>query len=210
MEIHFEARVTRELVEREAPEVVLVATGSTPRRDGIQLARPETTVAGLGHAHVHTSRDVFADGFEPGGRALVVDEPGHYEAVGVAEWLLAAGSEVVLASRFQSLCPLLDLTLQTEVSLARLHATGRFRLLPRRALVAVEAEHATLVDLDTGAAEHEPADRVVLVSPPLPETTLGEALAGLGCALHVVGDARGPRFLQAAVAEAHHVALSLD
>jgi 2,4-dienoyl-CoA reductase-like NADH-dependent reductase (Old Yellow Enzyme family) len=207
--IHLGSAVDRELVEREAPDVVLVATGSTPRRDGLQIARPDAPAAGVDRAHVYSSREVFAEGLPAVDRALVVDELGHYEAAGVAEFLLAAGSEVLLASRFQSLMPLLDLTLQTEATLARLHSSGRFQLAARRALVSVEAKTARLVDLDTGVEETQPADCVVLVAPPLPNTAVAEALDGLGCEVHLIGDARGPRFLQAAVHEAHHVARQL-
>ena len=87
--------------------------------------------------------------------------------------------------------------------------TGRFRLSPRRALASVGDGEAVLIDLDTEREETVETDAVVLASPPLPRTGLLGDLRELGCEVRVVGDARGPRFLQAAVHEAHHVARRL-
>jgi hypothetical protein len=142
----------------------------------------------------------------PAATALVLDDLGHYEAIGAAEHLLAAGCSVTFASRFERLAPLLDVTLQTEPALARLHATHRFRFLGRQELVRAGGGRALLRSLDGGGDEEVPAELVVLVAGPLPDRALADALAGLGVEVHVVGDARGPRYLQAAIHEAHHAA----
>jgi 2,4-dienoyl-CoA reductase-like NADH-dependent reductase (Old Yellow Enzyme family) len=203
------SRVDRALVLREAPDAVIVATGSRARRDGLQAARPGTRVAGLEGARACTSRELLAGEVAPAATALVLDDLGHYEAVGAAEHLLAAGSRVVFASRFERLMPLLDTTLQTEPTLARLQSTGRFRFRGRQELVAVGGGRARLRSLDGGGDEEVPAEVVVLVAGSLPERSLADALGGAAFPVLVVGDARGPRYLQAAIHEAHHAAREL-
>ncbi len=209
VEVRLGSRVDRALVAREAPDAVIVATGSRPRSDGLQAALPGLRVDGLEGARTCSSRELLAGEVAPARRALVLDDVGHYEAVAAAEFLLASGSQVTFASRFERLMPLLDLTLQTEPTLARLQSTGRFRFRGRQALVQVGAGRARLRSLDGGGQEEIPAELVVLVAGSLPDHALADELAGLGCRTLVVGDARGPRYLQAAIHEAHHAARGL-
>jgi hypothetical protein len=68
---------------------------------------------------------------------------------------------------------------------------------------------ALLRPLDGGPEEELAAELVVLVAGSLPERSLADALAELDCKVLVVGDARGPRYLQAAIHEAHHAARRL-
>jgi len=209
VEVRLGSRVDRALVVREAPDTVIIATGSRARTDGLQAACPGARVAGLEAARVCSSRELLAGEVAPAATALVLDDVGHYEAVGAAEFLLAAGSSVTFASRFERLMPLLDLTLQTEPSLARLQSTGRFRFRGRQRLVQVGGGRALLRSLDGGRDEDVAAELVVLVAGSLPDRSLSDALAGAGCRILVVGDARGPRYLQAAIHEAHHAARGL-
>jgi NADPH-dependent 2,4-dienoyl-CoA reductase/sulfur reductase-like enzyme len=209
VEVRLGSRVDRALVAREAPDAVIVATGSRARADGLQTARPATRVVGLEGARACTSRELLSGEAPRASSALVLDDLGHYEAVGAAEFLLAAGARVTLASRFERLMPLLDLTLQTEPTLARLHATRRFHFRGRQELVAVAAGRARLRSLDGAGEEEVAAELVVLVAGGLPERALADELAGLACEVLLVGDARGPRYLQAAIHEAHHAARAL-
>jgi 2,4-dienoyl-CoA reductase-like NADH-dependent reductase (Old Yellow Enzyme family) len=209
VEVRLGSRVDRALVAREAPDAVIVATGSRARTDGLQAACPGARVDGLEGARVCSSRELLEGRVEPAATALVLDDVGHYEAVGAAEFLLAAGGSVTFASRFERLMPLLDLTLQTEPTLARLHSTGRFRFHGRQRLVRVGGGRALLRSLDGGRDEDVAAELVVLVAGSLPERSLADALVGAGCKVLVVGDARGPRYLQAAIHEAHHAVRGL-
>jgi len=54
-----------------------------------------------------------------------------------------------------------------------------------------------------------PADVVVFVSANRPNRGLYDALLGKGPAVNVVGDANAPRFLEAAVHEAHRIAAAI-
>ena len=103
--IRLRSMVDPDVVAELAPDEVVVATGSSPRRDGFQLSTPVTAVPGHDLPHVFTSWDVF--GF--GGRAtlespaVVFDDTGTFEAVSVADALLAAGLKVTMIGRNQAI-----------------------------------------------------------------------------------------------------------
>ncbi|MFM7093734.1 MAG: NADH:flavin oxidoreductase, partial [Actinomycetota bacterium] len=105
MRIHLGTFADPDTITAEKPDEVIVATGSTPRRDGFQLSTPSTPVSGADLPHVYTSWDVF--GF--GGRAeincdcFVYDDTGTFEAISVADALIDAGAKVTMVSRYDSL-----------------------------------------------------------------------------------------------------------
>ena len=66
-----ESRVDAVLVRELAPDVVVVAAGGTPRRDGFQLHDPDKVVPGTELEHVFTVVDVFRDRVVDRGRVLV-------------------------------------------------------------------------------------------------------------------------------------------
>ena len=72
-----------------APDAVIVATGSTPRRDCFQTLRPWGPPDGFDPGRARTSWDVMG-GAETGGTVVILDEVGHYETLDVAHLLLAA------------------------------------------------------------------------------------------------------------------------
>ena len=57
--IRLASMVEPDLVAELAPDEVIIATGSSPRRDGFQLATPIAPVPGFDLPHVFTSWDVF-------------------------------------------------------------------------------------------------------------------------------------------------------
>ena len=67
VKVMLRAFVEPDLVRELAPDAVIVATGSTPRRDGLQVVRPAHHLKGVDLPHVYTSWDVL--GF--GGRATL-------------------------------------------------------------------------------------------------------------------------------------------
>ena len=105
MTIRLSSMVDPDVVAELAPDEVIVATGSSPRRDGFQLSTPVDSRPGHDLPHVFTSWDVF--GF--GGRArledpaVVFDDTGTFEAISVADALLAAGLKVTMIARSQAI-----------------------------------------------------------------------------------------------------------
>ncbi len=197
-------------LENERPDAVVVATGSTPRVDGFQALRPMEPPSGLHLPHVWSYYAV-ADGTAAlGTKALVLDDVGHYPAIGVAEKLLEAGVSVVFATRHLSLGTLVAGALMQEPALRRLtgHPSG-FRLVTRTHLAEVTDGDVLLRNLDSGEEERVAADMVVLMSGNVPNTEFAEAIEGYEGDVTLVGDALAPRWLEMAIHTGHHAALAI-
>src|SRR3546814_5830934 len=79
---------------------IIIATGSSPRLDGVQMAIPARPMKGIEHPDAISSIDFFS------GRhiscppsTLVVDHVWHYEGIAVAEALTERGSDVTFVIR---------------------------------------------------------------------------------------------------------------
>jgi NADPH-dependent 2,4-dienoyl-CoA reductase/sulfur reductase-like enzyme len=195
----------------ENADEVIVATGSTPRRDGIHVTNPGEPVQGLDQPQVLTSWDVFQDERRIAGTsALVVDDTGHFEAVAVAETLQARGMSVNFVTRHISFAPLVEMAAMCEPALARLCARGGFVLHTRARLVSIGKGTAviapTFLKLATaspGQLVTVPADTVVLVSANHANRGIYDDLKARGASVRVAGDANSPRFLNVAIREGH-------
>ena len=190
-------------VRAEQADVVIVATGAQARMDGIQVAVPAQPVAGVSQPHVVSSTDLLTGAVARlGPAALVFDDCGHYEAVGAAEYLVEQGVAVTFATRCASFAPTVETWTRAEPALERLHK-GEFRLLTRMQLLEIRAHDAVLKPLQGTRTETVAANLVVLVLPREPLAALHAALRGSVPQLAIVGDAKAPRDLQAAVREGH-------
>jgi NADPH-dependent 2,4-dienoyl-CoA reductase/sulfur reductase-like enzyme len=187
-----------ELATLEA-EVVVVATGSRPRRDGFQARRPTTPVPGSELPHVYTSWDVLEGMGDIRGNVIVFDDVGHYEAAGVVEHLLWAGASVTMLTSQPRLASQLASTHVDEALKRRLHLAG-LRFVPDVALTSISQGAVTWEGNWGGGAETASADAVVLVSH---NVATGDAVrdAVRHARVDVIGDALSPRFLQVAIAE---------
>jgi hypothetical protein len=84
----------------EQPDAVIIATGSAPRMDGVQNSNPGEPIEGHQLPHVLSSHDVLAANRRwEGARVTVLDNTGHYEALGIAEHLVTDGAHVTFVSR---------------------------------------------------------------------------------------------------------------
>ncbi|WP_370326577.1 FAD-dependent oxidoreductase [Euzebya sp.] len=208
VEVHLGTSVDDDVVAQADPDVVVMATGSTARTDGRQIARPGHVPPGIGQPHVITGRDVMA-GIVPSSaaRAVVVDDIGHHEAVSVAEVLLARGVAVEWVTRHTHPASMLDDPLIGQPARGRLRRGG-VRVWPEHLLVAVDPDRCAIEDLQSGDRTDIAADLVVLVCGGVPEIPV---LAPSHDEIEVVtvGDAAAVRTLQEAVREAHEVARTI-
>ena len=188
------------------PDAVIVATGSSPRMDSVQAAVTGRRVLGVQQPHVYSAHDIFDVAQDKLGRsAVVVDDVGHYEALGVAEYLVARGIAVNFVTRLASLAPRIDSIQRLEPVLRRLRR-GYFALRVRARLIEIGPHDCQVGWLDGDQFETLPADCVVLVGY---NTSNTELLRELECdrdrrfVLKVAGDAASPRDLQVAIREGH-------
>lgn len=190
-------------IRREAPDKVILATGSYPRMDGIQLSNPAEPISGMDQAHVISSYDLFqSPPHTLGQSAVVIDDSGHYEAIACAEFLQERGVHVHYISRHISFAPMVESALMTEPALRRL-SEGGFDLHLRTRVISVGTDHVVAgpvyLPADHPRSTKITADLVVYVSRNRSMRDLADDLQGDGLAISSIGDALSPRFLLTAI-----------
>jgi len=196
-----------------APDAVIVATGASPRMDGVQASNPGEPMRGMDSPHVISSHTLFSDGRRDwGDSAVVVDDVGHYEGIAAAEQLVGQGLSVTYVTRHATFAPAVETALMPEPALQRL-SRGAFTHRLRTRAIAVEGRTVLLGPTYLPATQNQPevapADVVVFISPDRPNRALYDTLAGRVSVLRVVGDANAPRFLETAVHEGHRAAAAI-
>jgi len=199
----------------EEPGAVIVATGSLPRKDGVQAHAPAFPARGVEQPHVYSSHEIFDVPHEKlGHSALVLDDVGHYEAIAVAEYLIESGLKVTFVTRLSSMTPAMDVAMRMEPAMHRLRK-GDFTVIVRSRLIEIGRSDCEIGYLEGEQTQRVPADTVVLV-------THNESLIGLyrelgggqrtdhGFTLKVAGDAHSPRDLLVAIREGHMAGRFLD
>jgi mycofactocin system FadH/OYE family oxidoreductase 2 len=180
----------------ELPDVVIIATGSSPHVPDLR---------GLDGKHVVTDRDVLLDRVEVGERVVVVDDVHTQQGLSTAEHLLDRGRRVEVISRLfyagqdvgiTSIAPLYS----------RLFAKG-VTLTPHTDLVAVEGSAVVVANVYTRAERRiEGVDTVVLSMGSRSVDALYRALKGQVAAVHAIGDCVAPRGIHQAILEGTRVA----
>jgi dimethylamine/trimethylamine dehydrogenase len=207
---------TRDVLEYGA-DLVVIATGSAWRGDGVQPGYPDPMPgADPGLPHVLTPEQACAGKRPAGPRVVVYDTDGYYVAPGVAEMLAGDGFKVTVITTFDVLSPVSDETLEGDMLRAHLHRAG------------VSVRHATTITR-VGAGSVAGHDRhgepwsaacggVVLVTQQASQDTLYRELvgdeaaltaAGIG-GLYRIGDAVAPRMISEAIFDGHRLAREID
>jgi hypothetical protein len=195
----------------EQPGAVIIATGSTPRMDGVQNSNPGEPIAGHHLPHVLSSHDVLAANRRwEGAHVTVLDDTGHYEALGIAEHLVTGGAHVTFVSPFKQLGFKVENALMVEPVLERIGAgSGSMDIHLRHRILAVREGEADLAPTHAGRMRTVTAEAVVMVTPNQPLNVLQAALEGQVPLVKAIGDALSPRNLQASIREGHVVARAI-
>jgi dimethylamine/trimethylamine dehydrogenase len=205
VDVYRDSRMTAtEILETGAANVVL-ATGSTYRRDGMgrSLGQP---IAGHEQAHVLTPDDIFAGRF-PEGHVVLYDDD-HYVIGGLlAELCARRGCAVTLVTPAPLVSHWTQYSLEQERIEARLRSLG-VTLLTRHTLSSIARSSATVSDQVTGAVRELPADAVLLVTDRVSSDDLYRELQpaladGRLRSLRVIGDAEAPGLIAQAVFSGH-------
>jgi pyruvate/2-oxoglutarate dehydrogenase complex dihydrolipoamide dehydrogenase (E3) component len=194
-------------VTAEPWDAVIVATGSTPRMDGIQTSNWSEPITGINQPHVISSNDLMMDtNRKLGQSAVVVDDSGHYEALAVADYLVSQGVEVSLVTRFQQVGPKIEWALMVEPAMIRM-SQGKFTPYVRSRVLSIAKDSVTMAPIylpsTTNQTKTLPADTVVLVTPNHGNRELFDALEGRVPVRHLVGDASSARYLRNVVRDGH-------
>jgi len=204
VEIRLAAEATPVTVLAERPDVVIVATGSRPRRPRWAW-NPLPGSPGLADV-----TEVLDGSARPSGTVLVVDELGFHQAASVAELLAAHGCAVEIATPAMVVGGDLDLTGDLEgfnMRAAARQITQSTDLL----VMALEPAGVQLLHHPTGTVERRIVDWVVLAVAPASEDRLYRQLRGEAPGLDVrrVGDCLAPRRAHAAVVEGERTGASI-
>jgi NADPH-dependent glutamate synthase beta subunit-like oxidoreductase len=192
-------------------DTVVVATGSSPRMDGLQPAWPAEPARGVDQTHVLSSTALLTGGVPDGARsALVLDTVGHFEAIAAAQFLAGEGVAITFVTSLPSFGGLWVLSTGRDVPALEHLYEGDFTLLTRHHLVEIGASTCVVRPLESSRTREVPADVVVLVTQNEPSRGLYDELLARGVRdVFLVGDASTPRDLQAAIAEGHRAARAI-
>jgi dimethylamine/trimethylamine dehydrogenase len=198
-------------------DLVVIATGSAWRGDGIQPGYPDPMPgADPGVPHVLTPEQAFAGKRPPGPQVVVYDTDGYYVAPGIAEQLVRDGFEVSLVTTFEVLSPVSDQTLEGDMLRAHLHNAG-VSVRTGTTITAIGAGSVTGHDRH-GEPWSAACSGIVLVTQQAPQDTLYTELASdrptLAAAgisgLYRIGDAIAPRMISEAIFDGHRLAREID
>ncbi len=195
--VHLRTPVDPDLIVAAAPDEVIVATGSRPKPAGFQLSSPTIPVPGAELPHVSTSWEVLGFGgrAQVGSHAIVYDDTGTFEAISVADKLIAAGATVTIIGRHEQLGAKIPFPPATvEASRERLFAEGVV-FVPAMALRRITETAVTAVGLGLGRETTFDADTVCIVTYHDLEDALATHLVDEhldeGFTVHLIGNANG-------------------
>jgi 2,4-dienoyl-CoA reductase-like NADH-dependent reductase (Old Yellow Enzyme family) len=198
--------VDPDVVAEVDPDEVILATGVSPRRDGFQLSTPVTPVPGYALPHVFTSWDVFGFGGRAtlAGPALVYDDTGTFEAISVADALLAAGLQVTMVGRHESIGDTLPYPPATVAAARERLMAGAFDFVGGHHLRAIRPDEVEIGVPFTDRVRTVPAATVVLVTYGHPNRELGAYLAAEPgrWRIHHIGDVTGTNGILPAIHQA--------
>lgn len=216
--------VDRSLIESEAPDLVLIATGAEWEATGASAAVPRGIAdavapsSRIGRPSRHSPALLGLDAaievarVDPsrlGASVLVADDTGAYAPLGLAEGLATAGATVRFLTARDEIGSEPAFHLELPHLLPRLRAL-EVDLATGRAVTAVDADGVEVADLWGGPAERlADVDTVVFALRQRSRDGLVAALADAGPEVLTIGDALAPRPTAAAIEEAERVALTI-
>ncbi len=199
VEARTNAAVDRAVIEREAPDAVILATGALPYWPPIE---------GKEDAHILDAWQVLNGQANTGSRVLVADWRCDWVGMGLAEKLALEGCHVRLAVNGlhagQEIQPYLR-----DHWAGKLHRLG-VEVIPYARLFGADGDTAYLLHSVTGdAILCEEVDTIVLAQGGTPCTELEDALEDLRIDLHLAGDCLSPRSAEEAVYEGMQAGLAV-
>ncbi len=193
-----EEEATSELLESEAPDAVVCATGSSWDATGYSSFRPERdsipgsealNVIDVGTATARALEDPSALGT----RVLILDDSGFYLPLGLAEVLAAAGVTVDVVSRHPTVGEELQQNLEAAIVLPRLIAAG-VTLRPQHFVEAVDGDAVEVYGIwGEPPFRIDGVSTVVLSMGRTPADGLFHELNGQSQTVRRIGDALAPR-----------------
>jgi 2,4-dienoyl-CoA reductase-like NADH-dependent reductase (Old Yellow Enzyme family) len=203
IEIRLGIEVTAEMVEREQPDAVIIATGSLPKLPPIP---------GVELPHVATVWQVIQGEktAQPGEYVLVYDQIGFHQATSVAEFLAEKGCRVEFVTPQFYAGGDLGITLDIELWYRRALARG-IQLTPDYFLASLGPNSATVINNYTGQPRQlENVALAVMATPQAANDSLYYQLKGRVRQLYRIGDCVAPRRVEHAILDGERAARELN
>lgn len=209
VDVRLATAATVESIVALAPDRVVVATGSRPRRSGWYTPRPhQATLPGHDLPHVRTTWDVLGGACDDARHVAVIDAHGYHHTMDAVEHLARLGVRTTLVGA--TAVPVPGIDDHDRPDAMRVLAAGPVELRPSTLAEAItehgvelrgtfRGETSTLTDVDA----------VVLSIGQDPVDELSVALTAAGVPHDVVGDCGAPRGVEHAVFEGHRAGRSL-
>jgi dimethylamine/trimethylamine dehydrogenase len=198
-------------------QIVIVATGSSWRGDGVQPEHDDIEGADSALPHVMTPEQVMLDGKRPApGSVVVYDADGYYVGVGVAEQLAGEGFDTHLVTPFGVVSPQSDASLEGDFLRQHLHTQG---VTPHRGVTLSQVGASGISGVDEFSDPWSlSCTGVVLVTQQQSDNGLYNELLGDPAALeaagiealYAIGDAVAPRPISESVFDGHRLAREID
>ena len=194
--------VDLELIQAEAPDVIILATGATP-------LWPSSFHYEAGDGQVCNAWEILRGEVKPGSSVVVADWAGDWIGMGVAEHLAEQGCHVRLAvnglhagERLQSYV--------RDTNASRLHALG-VEVIPYSRLYGRDQDSVYLQHTASGEAVIlEGVDTLVLAQGHKPNTELEEMVEGFEDKVVSIGDCQMARTCEEAVLEGLRAAINIS
>jgi len=213
--IYPESRLDPDQILELGFDQVVLATGSTWRRDGVG-GTSGFPIPGLAEGPVFTPEDIFAGARIPG-PVLVYDDDHYYLGGAIAELLQRRGTPTIYVTPAVEVSSWTGFTMeQRRIQAALIHAGVEVRTA--RELVGIAGHEASLACIYTGDIARVTFGSILALTARQPNDVLYEAVitrshefADHGiAAVHRIGDCLAPATIADAVFAGHELALTID
>ena len=182
-------------------DVVVLATGSLPAETGFVRALPHVIeLPGIERGNVWSVEDVMAKAARPGSHVLLLDDAGNWRACGTAWHLLEQGHQVTLVTPDPMVGQELVRSAADQPLRAKLKQLGA-HFITESVVKEWHGNAATLLNILDFSEQRLECDALVLATPNVSDTALGDELAGDGVEVHTLGDCVAPRWAVHAIYE---------
>ena len=199
VDIHLNTEVTPQIVERENPDAVVVATGSVPS---------SLSVPGATSQNLVDERSVLLGKASVGQRVVVLDGTGDTVGCSTAEFLAVQGKQVYILAKGYQVGEALDK--ETKPLVYRSLLEKKVNLIPFTWIRSISGKSVITYNTFTFQEDKiENIDTVVYAIGATVDNQLYKSLKGKVKELHAIGDCFAPRRIQNAIYEGSKVGREL-
>ncbi|BBO72634.1 dimethylglycine catabolism protein DgcA [Desulfosarcina widdelii] len=208
VKIQLNTKMDAESLKEMKPDVVIVATGSTPQRTGFTEALPlRNEMPGVNQDNVFTVWDVLESKVDfQGKNVLLIDNDAFHEAYATADYIAEGGGKVQIVSWLYHAGVDLSPTHDIDLLYRRLIEKG-VTFTPIHIVKEIRGNQAVVYNEYTPKKEEiiDNIDIFVLAMNKSPNDSLYKELKGNIPELHRIGDAVAPRRVQYAIWDGHEI-----